>query len=164
MLNYLIIKMRKLLFLIGLIFFAFASYAQVTFAGYLVDEKNEKMKNVSINLYQDNDLVSTKKWSKKFEYDLKLEAYYTMELVKEGFISKKVAISTFEGDKDAEPFMFMMELIKERKGVDNSELDFPTAIIKYKKNKGEFNFDVAYSKSVKKEQAELLKKEKVKED
>ena len=158
------VKIRRVIFLVGLILFSFTAFSQVTFAGYLVDEENEKMKDVVINLYQDNEKISTQMWSKKFEYNLKLESYYTLELVKEGFIPKRVAISTFEGDKSAEPFMFMMELIKEREGVDNSELDFPTAIIKYKKNKGEFNFDVAYSKSVKKEQEELIKKKKVKED
>ena len=155
---------KKLVLIISLVFYSFFSGAQVTFTGYLVDEESEKMKGVTVNLYQDNELLSTKKWNKKFEYNLKLDAYYTMELVKEGFIPKKIAISTFEGDKGAEPFLFVMELIKERKGIDDVELDFPTAIIKYKKNTGAFNFDVDYSKSVKKEQEALLRKQKVEED
>jgi hypothetical protein len=154
---------RTLLISVFIFLYSFV-YSQVTFSGYLVDEENKKMKDVLVNLYEGNVKVSTKKWSKKFEYDLKLETYYTLELIKEGFIPKRIAISTFEGDKGADPFMFVMELVKERKGVDNSDLDFPTAIIEYKKNKGEFNFNVAYSKSVKKEQKEALKKKDEKDD
>lgn len=156
--------MQKVLFLTVSLFLYAIAFSQVTFSGYLVDEENQKMKDVSVNLYQGNEKISSQVWSKKFEYNLELEAYYTIELIKEGFITKRIAISTFQGNKNAEPFMFVMELIKERIGVDNSELDFPTAIIKYKKNKGEFNFDETYSKSVKKEQEELLKKKKIKED
>lgn len=75
-------------------------------------------------------------------------------MVKEGYLPKRIAISTFEGDKGAEPFMFVMELIKKREGVDDSDADFPSAIIEYKKNKGQFNFNVDYSKSVKKSEIE----------
>lgn len=138
---------------------SFNGFCQVNFTGYLVDEQNLKMKDVIINLYEENNLVSTNKWAKKFSYDLELEKYYTLELMKEGFIPKRVAISTFEGDKGAESFMFVMELLKKRDGVDESELDFPSALIEYKKSKGSFNFNVPYSKSIKKEQAEALSKE-----
>lgn len=114
------------------------------------------MKDITINLYQENDLISTKNWNKKFDYELEIDKYYTLELVKEGFITKRIAISTFDGDKGAEPFMFVMELLKKRDGVDESELDFPSALIEYKKNKGNFNFNVDYSKSIKKEQETVL--------
>ena len=85
--------------------------AQVNFSGYMVDEENKNMKDVTINLYEENNLISTVSWAKKFSYDLKLQKYYTLELVKEGYLPKRIAISTFEGDKGAEPFMFVMELI-----------------------------------------------------
>ncbi len=132
---------------------------QVNFSGYMVNEENKSMHNVTINLYEENTLISTTVWGKKFSYDLKLQKYYTLELVKEGYLPKRIAISTFEGDKGAEPFMFVMELVKKREGVDDSELDFPSALIEYKKNNGEFNFNVNYSKSIKKEKEEVLKKD-----
>lgn len=128
--------------------------AQVNFSGYMVDEENKSMKDVTINLYEENTLISTVSWAKKFSYDLKLQKYYTLELVKDGYLPKRIAISTFEGDKGAEPFMFVMELIKKREGIDQSDADFPSAIIEYKKNKGQFNFNVDYSKSVKKSEVE----------
>lgn len=148
--------MRKLLLIaLGLISFGYAQ-AQVNFSGYMVDEENKNMKDVTINLYEENNLISTVSWAKKFSYDLQLQKYYTLELIKEGYLPKRIAISTFEGDKGAEPFMFVMELIKQREGVSNSEADFPSALIEYKKNKGQFNFNVDYSKSVRKSEAEAL--------
>ena len=148
--------MKKSVLLLAFFVFVNVVCAQVNFSGYMVDEENKSMRDVTINLYEENNLISTVVWAKKFSYDLKLQKYYTLELVKDGFMPKRIAISTFEGDKGAEPFMFVMELIKRREGVDDSELDFPSALIEYKKNKGQFNFNVDYSKSIKKEQDGVL--------
>ena len=109
---------------------AVSTFGQVTFTGYLVDSDNKKMKDVDINLFKENEKVSTKKWSKKFEYNLALEEHYTLELIKEGFQPKRIAISTFEGRKSTE-FMFVMELMKIKEGEE--EDDFPSALIEYKK-------------------------------
>ena len=151
--------MKNIFVVLAFILFITNVNSQVNFSGYMVDEENKSMRDVTINLYEENVLISTVSWAKKFSYDLKLQKYYTLELVKDGFMPKRIAISTFEGDKGAEPFMFVMELVKKRKGVDDSDMDFPSALIEYKKNKGEFNFNVDYSKSIKKEQDEVLKEE-----
>lgn len=156
--------MKKLLFIfIALLLFIPSILSQVSFTGYLVDANEKKLKDVEVNLFKGNEKVSTKKWTKKFEYDLALETYYTLELVKEGFIPKRIAISTFEGDKGAEPFMFLMELIakEDAKGIDE---DYPSALIEYKKDEGTFNFDVKYAKSIKKEEAAAAKKKKAAKD
>ncbi|MDB4533376.1 hypothetical protein N9242_00785 [Vicingaceae bacterium] len=150
----------KQLLLILFIIISSCSFAQVSFTGYFVDSDNGKLKDVEVNLFKGNEKISTKKWSKSFEYDLGLEMYYTLELVKEGFISKRIAISTFEGDKGAEPFLFVMELIKNDDGIDGLDKDYPSALIKYKKDEGTFNFDVKYAKNIKKEEKEAKKKEK----
>ncbi|MCB9174269.1 MAG: hypothetical protein H6589_06650 [Flavobacteriales bacterium] len=39
--------------------------AQVNFSGYMVDEENKNMKDVTINLYEENNLISTVSWAKK---------------------------------------------------------------------------------------------------
>ena len=156
--------MKKLLFIfIALLLFIPSILSQVSFTGYLVDANEKKLKDVEVNLFKGNEKVSTKKWTKKFEYDLALETYYTLELVKEGFIPKRIAISTFEGDKGAEPFMFLMELIakEDAKGIDE---DYPSALIEYKKDEGTFNFDVKYANSIKKEEAAAAKKKKAAKD
>jgi len=117
----------------------------------MVNTENKKMRNVSVNLYENNQLISTKTWTKKFNYKLDLEKYYTLEMKKEGFIVKKIAISTFEGDKGCEPFMFVLELIKEEDAVEGIDIDFPSALIEYKKNQGRFNFNSKYAKNRRKE-------------
>ena len=138
----------KTLFTILLVSFFFSANAQVSFMGYLVDVDEKGLRDVSVSLYQENEKISTKKWSKKFEYDLELEKYYTLELQKEGFEVKRIAISTFEGDKGAEPFLFVMELIEAKEGEEGD--DFPSALIEYKKDEGAFSFDVKYAKDSKK--------------
>ncbi len=135
-----------------------SGFSQVSFTGYLMDADENKIKDVAVNLYKGNEKVSTEKWSKKFEYDLELETYYTLELVKEGFVSKRIAISTFEGDKGAEPFMFVMELIAKEDAVKGMDEDYPSALIEYKKREGSFNFDVQYAKNIKKQQKLAKKK------
>lgn len=126
----------------------FTGYTQVNFTGYLMDEEEQKIKNVTINLYSGNEVISSANWSKKFEYDLELDKYYTLELVKSGYATKRIAISTFEGDKGAEPFLFVMELKKMKDGEEVD--DFPSALIKYEKDEGSFDFDVKYAKNLKK--------------
>ncbi len=153
--------MKKLLILpITLLLFSTTMLSQVTFTGYLVDADDKKLKDVEVNLFKGNEKLSTKKWSKKFDYNLELETYYTLELVKVGFIPKRIAISTFEGDKGAEPFMFVMELIAKEDGVEGMDEDYPSALIKYKKNEGSFDFDAKYAKNLKKEEKEAAKKKK----
>ena len=141
---------------------SFTAFTQVTFTGYLVDADEKKIKNVEVNLYQGNEKLSTKNWDKKFDYNLELEKYYTIELVKEGFISKRIAISTFEGDKGVEPFMFVMELVATEKGIKGMDEDYPSALIKYKKDEGSFNFDIQYAKNIKREEKAAKKKKKLK--
>ena len=135
-------------------------FSQVSFTGYLVDADDKKLKDVEVNLYKGNEKISTKKWSKKFEYNLELEQYFTLELVKEGFIAKRIAISTFKGDKGAEPFLFVMQLVETKDRIEGVDEDYPSALIKYKKDEGTFNFDVNYAKNIKKEEKAARKKAK----
>jgi len=149
----------------SILIFVDVSYSQVNFMGYLVTKDNNKIKDVVVNLYKGNEQISSKNWSNKFDYDLELETYYTIELVKDGFISKRIAISTFEGEKGAEPFLFVMELIAEKDATEGVDSDFPAVIIEYKKDEGTFDFDEEYAKFLKKEQKEATKeKEKEKEE
>ncbi|MBL4669229.1 MAG: hypothetical protein JKY30_08205 [Flavobacteriales bacterium] len=148
----------SLILSITLLLFTTTIFSQVAFKGYLIDANDKKLKDVEVNLFKGNEKISTKKWSKSFDYDLELEAYYTLELVKKGFISKRIAISTFEGSKGAEPFLFVMELIAEKDGIKGMDEDYPSALIKYKKDEGSFNFDVKYAKNLKKEQKAAKKK------
>ena len=92
-----------------------------------------------------------------------METYYILEIVKRGFISKRVAISTFEGDKGVEPFLFVMELVAEEEGIEGLDKDYPSVLINYQKDEGVFNFDVEYAKNIKKEVKVAAKKKKAKD-
>jgi hypothetical protein len=109
--------MKEIVFVI-FIFISSLSFSQISFTGYLVDSNHEKLKDVEVNLYQGDEKISTKKWSKRFDYTLELEKYYTLELVKEGFVSKKIAISTFESEKKLESFLFVMELAENKNSIN----------------------------------------------
>jgi len=143
----------KRIILVPFLMFSLFSSSQVIFAGFIVNSEDKKMKDVAINLYEGNEIVSTEKWNKKFEYDLDLEKNYVLELKKEGFVAKRIAISTFEGDKGME---------KEKKGIDAVDTDFPSALIEYKKSQGRFTFDSKYAKNKKKtdKQSADIKKRK----
>jgi len=149
--------MKTIVFTAAL-FLSFAGCAQVSFTGYMVDSNDKKLKDVEVNLYKGNEIISTKNWSKSFDYNLEIEKYYTLEMVKDGFISKRIAISTFEGDKGAEPFVFVMQLIANEKGVEGIDQDYPSALIEYEKEKKLFKFDERYAKNLKKEEKTAKKK------
>ena len=142
--------MKTLLTSLLLLIFSL-SFSQVSFTGYLTDKSENKLKDVTVNLYEGNTKLKTEKCSKKFEYSLALEKYYTVEIIKDGFISKKIAISTINGDKSAEPFLFVVEMAEDGDVNENFDTEYPSALIHYKKDAGVFNFDVAYAKNVKKE-------------
>ena len=148
----------KTIVLTAVILLSFAGYAQVSFTGYMVDINDKKLKDVEVNLYRGNEIISTKNWSKSFDYDLDLEKYYTLEMVKDGFIAKRIAISTFEGDKGAAPFVFVMQLIASEKGLEGLDQDYPSALIEYEKGKKLFKFDTEYAKNLKKEEKTAKKK------
>ena len=146
--------------LISAFLISVSGFSQVNFTGYLVDNNDAKLRDVTVNLFKGNDKVSSKKWSKKFEYDLELESYYTLELVKPQLTVKRIAISTFQGDKGAEPFMFVMEMMPTKYIDPDAENDYPSALIESKKDEGTFNFDVQYAKNIKKQKKEAAKKKR----
>ena len=129
----------------------------VSFTGYLIDTQDKKIKDVTVVVYDGNEkLVTTKTKANKFTTDLHLNKYYTIEFVKDGYVSKRIGISTLADTDDIEPFMFLMEMIEEVEGIDTSVLDFPSALIEYRKGKGRFDFVVDYTRQMKEEQENIL--------
>lgn len=152
--------MKKSIILFVTLFSYCFTYAQVNFTGYLTDEENNKLKDVTINIYDQNELISTEIVSKKLSYDLSINSYYTLELVKDGFYTKRIAISTFGAKKTTEPFLFAVEMLMIQQGKDNLDTDFPSALIEYQKNKQCFSYNASYAKNIKKEQEEVLVEKK----
>ncbi|GAB4251016.1 MAG: hypothetical protein Kow0079_04680 [Vicingaceae bacterium] len=135
------------------------------FICHFINEAEDPLNEVVVNVYKGNDLI-IKTYSKKrskVSLDLEMNAQYTIELVKEGYITKRIGVDTKAKKiigNYIEPFEFMMEMIEivRTEDVDFSELDFPVALIKYYDNKAKFDFVVDYTKEMKEEQNKVIKK------
>jgi len=121
--------------------------------GYVYD-KEEKVDGALVKLYQNNRVVQMAKTKKsKFQFILFSGMKYMVEIAKPGAVTERIQISTeaetqFGGKYLYEFKVDLMSLTK-FKGVDISDLDFPTALIKYDADEGEYMHDIAYSKQVK---------------
>ena len=139
-----------------------AKASSLEIKGY-VYHNDEKVSDAEVRLYQNNRVVQkaiTKK--SKFQFILFSDMRYMVEIIKDGFVTERIQISTKEKTEFSGKYLYefkvdLMEL-KKFKGVDISDLDFPTALIKYNAEEGEYLHDVAYSQQVK-DQLKKLKAE-----
>lgn len=122
-------------------------------SGYVLLDNN-KVEGAIVKLYQDNIIVDkliTKK-NGKFRFLLFSNFEYMLEISKPECVSERIYVNTKnEGDMDDKYyFEFVADLmkLKEFEGVDMSNLDYPTAIIKYDFDEDEYVHDKVYSKNV----------------
>lgn len=123
-------------------------------SGYVLLDNN-KVEGAIVKLYQDNIIVDkliTKK-NGKFRFLLFSNFEYMLEISKPECVSERIYVNTKnEGDMDDKYyFEFVADLmkLKEFEGVNMSNLDYPTAIIKYDFDEDEYVHDKVYSKNVK---------------
>ncbi|MBL4593112.1 MAG: hypothetical protein JKX68_04755 [Flavobacteriales bacterium] len=134
--------------------------------GY-VYENDEKVDEALVKLYQNNKIVQMTKTKKsKFQFILFSGMQYMVEIDKPGAISERIQISTKErtefGGKYTYEFRVDLMKASKFKGVDISNLDFPTALIKYNADEGEYMHDMAYGKQVRAELKKLRQEAKAK--
>lgn len=122
--------------------FAGSLFAQPLLKGIIVNENNKKLSNVEINLFEENSLIYTEFISKKFSYNLSINKYYTIEISKEGYYTKRIVVSTKASQYDVAPFECSIELVKIEEDKDEDMFDFPVAIIEYKPYQGGFHFNI----------------------
>lgn len=132
--------------------------------GY-VFEGDKKVDGALVKLYQNNKIVKmTKTKNSKFQFILFSGMRYMVEVDKLGSVSKRIQISTVEktefGGKYTYEFMVDLMKASKFKGVDISNLDFPTAIIKYNPEEGEYMYDEAYGKQVRADLKKLKQESK----
>jgi hypothetical protein len=129
-----------------------AKTSSLEIKGY-VFESDKKVDGALVKLYQNNKIVQMTKTKKsKFQFILFTGMQYMVEVDKAGFISERIQISTKEKTEFGGKYTyeFRVDLIDadKFKGIDVSNLDFPTAIIKYDEGEGEYMHDANYSKQV----------------
>gem|GEM_PF-2364446 len=117
----------------------------------VVDEGKNVLKGLTINLYERNTLISTDSFSTiKTMLELSEESIYTVEVVKEGFVTKRISLYT-DGHKKRRsnrPFDFTLVMVREGDYTDielwDDFLEYPTALLKYDNAKGRITPIEAY--------------------
>lgn len=134
--------MKTIVIFLAAALIAINGFGQIEFKGYIVNEKGKKLNNVEITLYEYNSIVHSDFITKKFAYSLVVNRYYTIELSKEGYHTKRIVVSTLASVYYAEPFECDIELVKKSDELDDSMSDFPVAIIEYKQYQGGFHYNI----------------------
>ena len=114
------------------------------------------LENTIITIYKNAEKADAKmiENSGKFNYDLEFGNDYIFEFSKEGFVTKKVSISTFvpievlSRDSQFPPFKFKISLFPAYKGLDLSIFDQPMGMIMYDKELDDFDYDRDYDSQI----------------
>ncbi len=165
----------KLIVVLSLMFLVFsgakplkysAKTSSLVIKGY-VFKQGEKIETASVKLFQNNKVVQLTSSKKgKFQFILFSDMEYMVEVSTKGCVTERIQISTKEKTEFAGKYTYEFKVdlmgLSKFKGIDIASLDFPTAVIKYDKEEGEYLHDKTYSQSVKKELKRLKEEAKAK--
>ena len=118
--------------------------------------ENGSLENTMITIYKNAEKKDSKivDNSGKFNFDLEFGNDYMLVFSKEGFVTKKVSISTFvpneilNRDSQFPPFKFMVSLFPAYEGLDLSIFDQPMGMIMYDKELDDFDYDRDYDSQI----------------
>lgn len=155
--------MKKIIFYTAIIMsvFMFSSFVKylavkasvLEMSGYVLKD-DKKMDGALVKLYQNNTIVNKMltKSNARFKFLLFSDNEYMIEVTKDGFMDERVYINTKSSADldDKYYFEFIVDLMdaSKFKNIDASNLDFPTAIIKYDSGEDEYVHDKGYSQQV----------------
>lgn len=106
----------------------------------------------------------------KFEFPLEYDCDYVFSFIKEGYVTKKVQVSTKVPKEkqtlEFESFKFDVEIFKQYQGVNTVIYNQPVGKIRFNDVLNEFDYDTDYTKSIQSEinKADEALKEKAKEE
>lgn len=131
--------------------------------GY-VNHGEEEIEKALVLLYQNNKMVkkvNTKK-NGKFQFILFRDLKYTVEVIKEGFITEEIVIATKTTNDHGNSkylYEFSIDLMKtdEFEGLGLTSFDFPSAKINFSVEDNAYTYDTYYSKWVKSKIEKLRK-------
>lgn len=91
----------------------------------------------------------------KFHFVLKRNTYYTIRIIKQGFVDKLVCVDTALPPEEDVTFRFRFDTslmeTAEAKDMNHDALDFPVAIIHYQLEEECFNYNVPYTRKMRDE-------------
>ncbi len=124
-------------------------------SGKILKLKKQSSNSYTINLICDNVVIETKviKGNNEFKFNLKKNGWYTVKILKEGYVNRTISIDTklAEEHDGLYKFAFDTELIEETEAfkLNKSALEMPIAHISFDKKKRWFTHNVAYTKEIK---------------
>ncbi|MCW3084704.1 MAG: hypothetical protein JWP12_2070 [Bacteroidetes bacterium] len=128
-------------------------------AGIALDSAEQPINGVSVKLYRENDelewteVTSVDYHDHMFSFKLNVNEYYTIEVSKNGYVTRSVAISTMLPPavslKQLFHYEFEVQLFKENKAMDDYYLDFPVALVSYNAKSDVFDNNANYTKHIK---------------
>ncbi len=138
-----------------------------------VDVENGTTAGLKVTIFENAKKITTSSIGRngKFQYKLDFGNDYMLVFNKEGFVTKKVSISTFvppeilEQNSKFPPLHFKVMLFPAYEGVDLSIFNQPTGMIMYDKELDDFAYDKDYDKQIRDaiKKAERETREKAKE-
>lgn len=118
---------------------------------------DEKQTGLTVRLYCGNEEI-VKIDSTEFEkvyFTLKRDQYYTVEISKPGYLTRRIGISTaIPKSVPLKPifrFEFDVEMMKEIKAQDDFYLDFPVALVSFNTHDECFEHSKKYTTKIKRE-------------
>ncbi|PXX99216.1 hypothetical protein DF185_15175, partial [Marinifilum breve] len=118
--------------------------------------ENGSIDNTFLTIYKNANKLETKTIPNngKFNYEMDFGHDYIFEFYKEGFVTKRVSVSTFvpedvlSRDSQFPPFKFAIDLFPAYEGLDLSIFDQPMAMIMYDKELDNFEYDTEYDAQI----------------
>lgn len=127
--------------------------------GLALDENNKPINGVEVRLLLENEelewieVTSIPYHEHGFKFSLLPNKQYTIEVSKQGYVTRSIHISTkipaYVDLVQAFRYEFDLQLFKEKKGVDDYYLDFPIALISYDSLKAVFDYSRNYTTHIK---------------
>jgi hypothetical protein len=138
---------------------------EIKIKGITTDGKSfysKRLSDVTINIYDNNNLiekfVSNKKG--KFEFEIGINSYITIEFVHEDFITKRIAFNTslpkLENEIVFDPFNFEIMMLDSKGDLSEYELDFPVTKIEFSKEIAKYVYNQEYTEYRMEEQKRII--------
>jgi len=131
--------------------------------GIALDENNEPINGVNVTLYKQNseqeltEVTSVDYHDHAFSFKLDADEHYTIEVAKDGFVTRSISISTAlpasVSLKDIFHYEFEVQMVKNSDNLDPYYLDFPVALISYDAKHDVFDNSDTYTMRIKAKQA-----------
>ncbi|MCB0761375.1 MAG: hypothetical protein KDC12_07640 [Flavobacteriales bacterium] len=128
----------------------------------LVTQEGKRCKDALINVYDGNQLVNQFHTEKNGRFQLLLHTgkYYTIEVIKDKYVTKRIAFNTDMGNRriDIPVYECDLDIVPEAifDGIDIDDLDFPMAIVSYDADTRTFQHNEEYTTHMRTTYEELL--------